>query len=132
MGRTGDEEVRRIMVEVGEETWGRAWPALYDSLGGNPWAAMPSLHFATSLMAALLLAEAGPVEGAVGWAYAATLGFHGATVREIPDRTNWTAQRAAALAAQLSRRSERAWYDSGGAGPRRALTFEGRATEVKV
>ena len=37
---------------------------LYASLGGNPWAAMPSLHFATSLMAALLLTEAGPVEGA--------------------------------------------------------------------
>jgi membrane-associated phospholipid phosphatase len=70
-----DERVRRIMVEVGEESWGRAWPVLYDSLGGNPWAAMPSLHFATSLMAALLLAEAGLVEGAVGWAYAGALGL---------------------------------------------------------
>jgi membrane-associated phospholipid phosphatase len=70
-----DEKVRRIMVEVGEESWGRAWPVLYDSLGGNPWAAMPSLHFATSLMAALLLAEAGPAEGAAGWAYAGALGF---------------------------------------------------------
>ena len=55
-----DEKVRRIMEEVGEEEWGRLWPVLYDTLGGNPWAAMPSLHFATSLMAALLLAEAGP------------------------------------------------------------------------
>jgi membrane-associated phospholipid phosphatase len=73
-GQTG-EEVRRVMVEVGEETWGSAWPAMYDALGGNPWAAMPSLHFATALMAALLLAEAGPVEGAVGWGYALTLGF---------------------------------------------------------
>jgi membrane-associated phospholipid phosphatase len=70
-----DAEVRRIMVEVGEEEWGRAWPVLYDTLGGNPWAAMPSLHFATSLMAALLLAEAGPTEGALGWAYAGALGF---------------------------------------------------------
>jgi len=70
-----DEKVRRIMVEVGEEQWGRAWPLLYESLGGNPWAAMPSLHFATSLMAALLLAEAGPAEGAAGWAYAGALGF---------------------------------------------------------
>ena len=35
--------LRRVMVEVGEKTWGRAWPALYESLGGNPWAAMPSL-----------------------------------------------------------------------------------------
>ena len=51
--------MRRIMVEVGEEVWRRAWQPLYDSLNGNPWAAMPSLHFATSLMAAILLAEAG-------------------------------------------------------------------------
>jgi hypothetical protein len=63
------------MVEVGEEEWGRAWPALYDTLGGNPWAAMPSLHFATSLMAALLLAELGPGPGAIGWGYASALGF---------------------------------------------------------
>lgn len=73
-GFTG-EEVRRIMVEVGEPTWGRAWERMYDALGGNPWAAMPSLHFATSLAAALSLAEAGKVEGAVGWGYAGTLGF---------------------------------------------------------
>ena len=58
-----DAKVRRIMVEVGEEEWGKAWPVLYDVLGGNPWAAMPSLHFATSLMAALLLAEMGPERG---------------------------------------------------------------------
>jgi membrane-associated phospholipid phosphatase len=73
-GLTG-EEVRRIMVEVGEETWGSAWPKMYDALGGNPWAAMPSLHFATSVVAALSLAEAGKVEGAIGWSYALTLGF---------------------------------------------------------
>ena len=63
------------MVEVGEKAWGRAWPALYESLGGNPWAAMPSLHFATSLMAAILLSEASPLAGAAGWGYALTLGF---------------------------------------------------------
>ena len=73
-GLTG-EEVRRIMVEVGEPTWGRAWERMYDALGGNPWAAMPSLHFATSLAAALSLSEAGKVEGALGWGYAGTLGF---------------------------------------------------------
>jgi membrane-associated phospholipid phosphatase len=65
--------LRRVMVEVGEGTWGRAWPVLYSSLGGNPWAAMPSLHFATSLLAAILLSEAGTVPGVAGWAYAATL-----------------------------------------------------------
>ena len=73
-GLTG-EEVRRIMVEVGEPTWGRAWERMYDALGGNPWAAMPSLHFATSLQAALSLSEAGKAEGALGWGYASTLGF---------------------------------------------------------
>jgi len=70
-----DTKVRRIMVEVGEEEWGKAWPVLYDALGGNPWAAMPSLHFASSLMAALLLSEMSPRAGAVGWAYSGTLGF---------------------------------------------------------
>ena len=73
-GHTG-AEVRRIMLEVGEETWGPLWPTLYGTLGGNPWAAMPSLHFATSLMAAFLLSESGPVEGAIGWGYVAALGF---------------------------------------------------------
>jgi membrane-associated phospholipid phosphatase len=70
-----EAKVRRIMVEVGEETWGRAWDRMYESLGGNPWAAMPSLHFATSLMVAILLSEAGPAEGALGWGYALSLGF---------------------------------------------------------
>jgi membrane-associated phospholipid phosphatase len=73
-GLTG-EEVRRIMVEVGEPTWGSAWERMYATLGGNPWAAMPSLHFATSLQAALSLSEAGKAEGALGWGYATTLGF---------------------------------------------------------
>ncbi len=73
-GLTG-EEVERIMIGVGEDTWRSAWPKMYEALGGNPWAAMPSLHFATSAMAAIQLSEAGPVEGAVGWAYSLTLGF---------------------------------------------------------
>jgi membrane-associated phospholipid phosphatase len=69
------EPVRRIMVDTGEQVWRRAWQPLYDRFNGNPWAAMPSLHFATSLMAALQLAEAGPVAGTFGWAYTGTLGF---------------------------------------------------------
>lgn len=73
-GQTG-EEVRRIMVEVGEETWKSAWPAMYGALGGNPWAAMPSLHFATSVTAAISLSETGRAAGAAGWGYALTLGF---------------------------------------------------------
>jgi hypothetical protein len=67
--------VRRMMVEFGEDFWGDSWAPLYSVLGGNPLAAMPSLHFATSVMAAQLLAETGPVAGALGWAYASTLGL---------------------------------------------------------
>jgi membrane-associated phospholipid phosphatase len=69
------EPMRRIMLEVGEPLWGRLWGPLYKALGGNPWAAMPSLHFATSVQGAVSLTEAGKKEGAVGWAYALTLGF---------------------------------------------------------
>jgi membrane-associated phospholipid phosphatase len=67
--------MRRMMSEYGEQFWGEHWGELYDVLGGNPLAAMPSLHFATSLMAAHLLADAGPLAGAVGWTYALTLGL---------------------------------------------------------
>jgi membrane-associated phospholipid phosphatase len=44
-------------------------------LQGNPFAAMPSLHFGTSVMAARVLSGVGPRQGAVGWTYALTLGF---------------------------------------------------------
>ena len=70
-----DERVRRIMVDTGEQVWRKAWEPLYDSFNGNPWAAMPSLHFATAMMAAIQLSEAGPLAGALGWAYTGTLGF---------------------------------------------------------
>ena len=63
------------MVEYGEFFWKDGWGPLYSVLGGNPLAAMPSLHFATSMMAAQLLAETGPLAGALGWGYTATLGF---------------------------------------------------------
>jgi hypothetical protein len=70
-----EPEVRRMMVEYGEFFWRDGWGPLYSVFGGNPLAAMPSLHFATSVMAALLLGEVGPVAGALGWSYAAVLGF---------------------------------------------------------
>ena len=71
-GRT--PELRRMMVEYGERFWKSDWAPLYGLLGGNPLAAMPSLHFATSVQAAHLLSETGAVAGAVGWVYAGTLG----------------------------------------------------------
>jgi membrane-associated phospholipid phosphatase len=77
-GRLEDDSTpanRRMMIEYGEDFWGRRWTALYDLLGGNPLAAMPSIHFATTVMAANLLAEIGPVHGVVGWTYTLSLGL---------------------------------------------------------
>jgi hypothetical protein len=74
-GSARDIAVRRMMVEYGEFFWKDGWGPLYSVLGGNPLAAMPSLHFATSMMAAQLLSETGPVAGALAWGYTATLGF---------------------------------------------------------
>lgn len=72
-GRT--DPVRRIMVEAGERFWKRFWRPLYDSLEGNPFAAMPSLHFGTSVMAAHVLSDLGRGAGVLAWTYALTLGF---------------------------------------------------------
>jgi membrane-associated phospholipid phosphatase len=77
-GRIEDSErvrVRRMMIEYGPVFWGPLWEPLFAFLGGNPLAAMPSLHFATSLMGAHLLSEVDPVAGAVGWSYAGMLGL---------------------------------------------------------
>jgi PAP2 superfamily len=71
-GRT--PELRRMMVEYGEQFWKSGWAPLYGVLGGNPLAAMPSLHFATSATAAHVLSDTGRVAGVLGWTYAATLG----------------------------------------------------------
>jgi hypothetical protein len=75
LGRNGDLPVRRMMVEYGEQFWRRRWTRMYGSLAGNPLAAMPSLHFATSVTAAHVLSEYGRVRAAVGWSYAGTLGI---------------------------------------------------------
>ena len=72
-GRT--PELRRMMVEYGEHFWRSGWAPLYGVLGGNPLAAMPSLHFATSVSAAHVLSETGSVAGRLGWTYAILLGI---------------------------------------------------------
>src|SRR3954453_23160868 len=72
-GRT--PELRRMMVEYGEQFWKQSWGPLYGVLGGNPLAAMPSLHFATSVTAAHVLSDTGRTAGVLGWTYAATLGL---------------------------------------------------------
>ena len=109
-----------MMIEYGEEFWGDRWGDLYDVLGGNPLAAMPSLHFATSLMAAHLLSEVGPISGAVGWSYSLTLalalvylgehyaadllagGLLAETVRRSAPRLTPTARCAAGLVRRLA------------------------------
>ncbi len=75
LGQADPLPVRRMMREYGELFWGEHWDGLFVALGGNPLAAMPSMHFASSLMAARALGEVGPVAGAVGWTYAGTLGL---------------------------------------------------------
>jgi len=67
--------VRRLMVEYGEGFWGDGWGPLFSLLGGNPLAAMPSLHLATSLAATLELREVDPPAALVAAAYTATLSF---------------------------------------------------------
>ena len=74
-GARTEMPVRRMMVEYGEYFWRDGWGPLYSVFGGNPLAAMPSLHFGTTVMAAMLLGGVSPVAGAVGWLYAGTLGF---------------------------------------------------------
>lgn len=73
--RQDDPALRRMMIEHGEAFWKERWGPLYDVLAGNPLAAMPSLHFATSVMAAHQLRRAGRLPGAIGWTYAFALGF---------------------------------------------------------
>jgi membrane-associated phospholipid phosphatase len=73
--RRCDPDLRRMMVEHGEAFWKDRWEPMYGFFGGNPLAAMPSLHFATSVMAARVLRDAGPVQGVIGWGYALTLGY---------------------------------------------------------
>lgn len=69
------QDGHRVMIEVGKRVWGDLWIPLYDFLGGNPVAAMPSLHFSSSVMAAHVLSEGGSFESAIGWAYVGALGF---------------------------------------------------------
>ena len=66
---------RRLMEEAGEVVWGPVWPRLFSTLEGNPWAAMPSVHFATAVTGARLLAREGSGPAALGTAYAAALGL---------------------------------------------------------
>src|SRR5919198_2474524 len=69
-----DRVVRRVVAEVGKELRGHPRPGVDHAVGANPWASMPSDHFGSAAMTAMLLSELSPVAGALGWGYALTLG----------------------------------------------------------
>jgi membrane-associated phospholipid phosphatase len=74
-GRMGGD-VRRVMSEVA--SWLKREPDPTEGeheMGANPFAAMPSDHFASAAMTALLLGEQDPRLGAAAWCYALLLGF---------------------------------------------------------
>jgi membrane-associated phospholipid phosphatase len=69
-----DGDVRRVMAEVA--AWLKREPNPTEGdheMGANPFAAMPSDHFASAVMTALVLGDQGPALGALGWCYALTL-----------------------------------------------------------
>lgn len=70
-------QVRRVTAEVMLAVRGERRPGTpQDHVpGANPWAAWPSDHFASALSAAIALGEAEPRAGALGFGYAAALGF---------------------------------------------------------
>jgi membrane-associated phospholipid phosphatase len=71
-----DGDVRRVMCEVA--SWLKREPNPTEGdheIGANPFAAMPSDHFASAAMTALLLAEQDSLLGALGWTYAFVLAF---------------------------------------------------------
>jgi membrane-associated phospholipid phosphatase len=87
-----------------------------DTVGANPWAAMPSDHLAAALAAALTLRELRPWAGAAGLAYAGVLGFALVYLGEhyVVDLLAGAALAAGVAAlerplAPLARRVDRAW-----------------------
>lgn len=69
-------EVRRVMSEVA--SWLKREPDPTEGdheMGANPFAAMPSDHFASAAMTAVLLGEQDRRLGALGWSYALLLAF---------------------------------------------------------
>jgi membrane-associated phospholipid phosphatase len=71
-----DGEVRRVMAEVAEWVKGKPNPTEGDhEMGANPFAAMPSDHFASAAMTAMILSDEGVLLGAAGWVYALVLAF---------------------------------------------------------
>jgi membrane-associated phospholipid phosphatase len=71
-----DGDVRRVMAEVAEWVKRKPNPTEGDhEMGSNPFAAMPSDHFASAAMTAMILSDEGALLGALAWAYALALAF---------------------------------------------------------
>jgi membrane-associated phospholipid phosphatase len=71
-----DGDVRRVMSEVA--SWLKREPNPTEGdheMGANPFAAMPSDHFASAAITAMLLGEQDARLGALAWAYALLLAF---------------------------------------------------------
>jgi membrane-associated phospholipid phosphatase len=73
VGGRMDGSVRRVAVETRRHLRGKPRQTGHESRGANPWASMPSDHFGSSAIIALMLGEVG--HGALGWTYALALGF---------------------------------------------------------
>lgn len=73
-GRMGGD-VHRVVVEVKRALLRRPRPVRDHEQGANPWAAMPSDHFASALMTAMVLREVNAAAGAAAFGYALVLGF---------------------------------------------------------
>lgn len=69
-----DRSVRRVVAEVGKELLGKPRPGVDHNAGSNPWAAMPSDHFASAVMTAMVLSDADRQLGTLACAYALVLG----------------------------------------------------------
>jgi len=72
-GRMGGS-VRRVTFEVIADAKGDPRPEGDHKSGNNPWASMPSDHFASAVAAATLLARLNRRAGALAWSYALLLG----------------------------------------------------------
>jgi membrane-associated phospholipid phosphatase len=70
-----DGVLRRVVLEAKRELRDEPRPGADHEVGANPWAAMPSDHFATALATALVLFDLDRRLGAAAFAYAGALGF---------------------------------------------------------
>jgi membrane-associated phospholipid phosphatase len=73
-GVIGDH-LERVTVVVKRRLQGRPAKDGAAAAGGNPWASMPSNHFATAVATAMVLRDVNPVLGRAAWSYALLLGL---------------------------------------------------------